>query len=625
MRNKEIWKPSLTQKIFLTTTLILISTVLLIGFFIHRQSGAVYAEALDRAVQLIVQKYTSDIEDSFQKAETLKNTLRTEILSFVPQMEEEEDIFEQYKIYLRLKEKIDLLCEYSLGQNSAYHGYLLLHSEYPLASMFQAPDSSFLFENPTGNSLSFYIYSDAELKDEEWFRISSENQNTTYWFPTPGNQHAMTCAVNLSDVFLIDGEVRRYSLGTLVISIDISRAASYDSDNTFMDEVGVLITDPSYRILYSEDSSLLDRSLSDVVDEQEQLLSYGNTENTYQKFTIDGKEYHLWRQTILDDMHLFTIMPEERFSEQIWINMRTILVALLVILLVESVFAAFFSGLISQPIRRLSAHMKKSSMPTPITCAPKSGDEIGILYQTYNEMAEKQEQLIEQIYESAEQQKKLKYQMLQAQINPHFLYNTLDSVSCMAMINGEQELSRTLSALAKLFRYNIHQPDELVTLKEELEMMNHYIGIQQFRYENSICFSCKIPGEMLHTRVPKMILQPLVENGIYYGNVNKDGRRHLGIQAEFVTRVETGSGKEKELISIRISNERDKFLNSSGVEVEQLNDYLDGKCELKRRNGGLGILNVQERIRLSFGEAYGIHYESIGNQVIAVMELPSFI
>lgn len=621
MKNRLIWKPTLTQKIFLVTTLLFLSAILLIGGFIYRQSHAMYAESLDKAVQLIVQKYSSDIEESFQRSETLKNTLKMEIMSFAPQMEAEEDIFEQHKLYLRLTERMDILCGHALGQDSAYRSYLLLHSDFPLASIFPAPDSSRLYDTSAKSAAKFHIFSDEYLKDDEWFQSASENQSSAYWYASPENNHVMMSASGLSDVFLVDGKAKRYSLGTLVVSIDISQIVAYDSDNTFIEEVEILITDSDYRILYSDDTSLLNRSLDSLIKEQKLLSSYTDTN---QRVTMDGNAYHLWRQTILDDMYLFTIMPEERFSEQIWGSMQTILWLLSITLLVEFILAAFFSGLISRPIRRLSTHIKKSPAPTPIPYASHKQDEIGILYHTYNEMAEKQEQLIEQIYESAEQQRRLKYRMLQAQVNPHFLYNTLDSVSCMAMIKGEKELSHTLSALAKLFRYNIHQPDQLVTLQEELEMVHHYIGIQQFRYEDKLCFTCEVPEEMMVTKVHKMILQPLVENGIFYGSVNEDGRRHISIRAEFVIRTETTSSKKEELVQIRICNERDKLMNSSGADVEQMNDYLNGTCELKRRNGGLGVLNVQERIRLSFGEAYGIHFELEENQVAAVVELPAW-
>ena len=617
-----IRKLSVTMKIFFATTLLLVSTVLLIGIFVQRQSRAMYSESLDQAVQLIIQKYSADVEDSFQCVEALKNMMKTEILSFAPQMEEENDIFKKYKLYLDLKEKMDSLCGYAIGQDSAYCSYLFLHSDFPIAALFSAPDYERLYENSVNKKTGFFIYSDEMISNEDWFLAASNNQGSTYWFTVPGNSQIVMNAASLSDFFLIDGRAVHYSLGTLVVGIDLSQIVGTDRSNTPVDGMDFLITDSDYRVLYAKDASFSGKNLGYLIEEKELSSPYTDAG---QRVTADGKSFRLWRQKISDEMYLFTFLPEENFSEHVWLNMQTVLWMLILIFLVEFILAAIFSGVISRPIRRLSEHIKNSAVPKPIAYSSQTEDEIGILYRSYNEMVEKQEELITQIYDSSERQKKLKYQMLQAQVNPHFLYNTLDSVSCMAMMNGEKELSRTLSALAKLFRYNISHPDELVTLGDEIEMVNNYIGIQQFRYEDHLCFTCEIPETMLLAKIPKTILQPLVENGIFYGSVNTDGRRHISIHAEFITKTGEISLRVEELARIYICNECEKRKDLPEVDIGQMNDYLNGMCELKRRNGGLGILNVQERIRLSFGEIYGIHYERNKNQVIAVIDLPVFI
>lgn len=617
-----IRKFSVTKKIFFAITLLLVSTVLVIGVFVQRQSREMYSESLDQAVRLIVQKYSADVEDSFQRAESLKNMMKTEILSFAPQMEAENDIFRKYKLYLDLKKKMDSLCGYAIGQDSAYCSYLFLHSNFPIASLFSAPDHERLYENSVNNKTGFFVCSDEMILNEDWFLAASNNQGATYWFTISENSHIMMSAASLSDAFLIDGRAARYSLGTLVVSIDLSQIVGIGGNAAPVDGMEFLITDCNYRILYAKDSSFSGENLGYLMGVEE--LSSPLTD-AGQRVTLGGKSFRLWRQKILDEMYLFTFLPEENFNKHIWLGMQTVLWVLFLVFLVEFIIAAIFSGVISRPIRRLSEHIKNSVIPKPIVYEAQAEDEIGVLYKAYNEMVEKQEELITQIYDSSERQKKLKYQMLQAQVNPHFLYNTLDSVSCMAMMNGEKDLSRTLSALAKLFRYNISHPDELVTLREEIKMVNNYIGIQQFRYENHLCFTCEIPETMLQVKVPKTILQPLVENGIFYGSLNTDGRRHISIYAEFITKTGEVSMGVEELARIYICNEYEKGKDLPEVDIGKMNDYLNGTCELKRRNGGLGILNVQERIRISFGEIYGIHYERNENQVIAVIELPVFI
>lgn len=212
----------------------------------------------------------------------------------------------------------------------------------------------------------------------------------------------------------------------------------------------------------------------------------------------------------------------------------------------------------------------------------------------------------------------------QAYINPHFLYNTLDSVSCAALIDGKKHLSEVLSSLAKLFRYNITRPEQLVTLREDFEMVNKYIEIQQFRYDGHIRLSSEISPEVMCTKVSKTILQPLVENGIQYGGMNAEGNYCISIWVGFAEEAQDNTGQKDNLVTIRICNEYHNIADSQEKIVEVLNDYLCDKCDLKRKSSGMGIMNVHQRIRLAFGEQYGIHYELGKECIAAVIRLPFF-
>lgn len=621
MRCSFIRRISVKQKIFLATTLMLVSSILITGVFVQRQSSSLYKESIDQTVQLMMQKYAGDIEACFQSAEALQNTLKLECLSFVPRMEAQEDVTQNYRIYLELQEKLNLLCKAMFG-DSAYECYLFLNSELPIASLFQTPDISQVYGNMDRAATSFAIYSDEALIEEEWFQNIEEDSKDPYWFVSPDNKQCMLSVCNLSDFFLIDSNVVHYSMGTLVVNIDISRFSEKYEDNSFGKEMEVVITDFDYRILYAEDDSLLNKNYMDMIEEKDILLE---RVDSYQIVTMDGQKYCLWKQALMDEMQLFTVLPEQSFNRQVRISIQTILLLFLMVLFAEVILAAFFSGIISRPIQRLSAHINQSLVPVPIAYEGKNKDEISTLYRAYNEMAEKQEQLIQEIYESTMKQKQTEYKLLQSQINPHFLYNTLDSVSCAAIVNGEEELSHILSLLAKVLRYNVNKPEQLVDIHDEIEIINNYLTIQQFRYENRISFTCEIPETMTSIKIPKMILQPLVENGIFYGRVNEDGYRHISMYADFVADKEELARGKNERIRIRICNEHLKLGNSLEADIRLLNDYLHGKCELTRKSSGLGIRNVQQRIKLTYGEPYGIYFEQMGDQVAAVVEIAVYM
>lgn len=615
MMGKLFGKLTMTMKIFCTTALILFSSIVVTGGFVHNQSRRMYSESLDKAIQLIMEKNSSAIMDYFRRADALGNTMNTQIRAFFPQIQYETDVIQNYRTYLSLKNETEAFCSAILGQDSAYCCYLLLHSGFPMSKLFRSPGSSLFYDNTMSGNESLFLYSDEELKEEEWFQNAQMSDGDSYWFTSPENKDMILSACSLGDVFMINGEVMDCRLGTLVISIDISRIIENFDNDIFADETGIFITDSDYRIIYSEDPSLLSDHFFSLTEEKESSPT----------ITMGETSYRLWEQVMPNDMRLFILVPEQTFNSQIWVNLQTILLVFFIVLLAEILLTALFTRIITKPIRKLSTHMKNISAPAPIAHNYQARDEIGILYYTYNEMAEKNELLIQQIFDYSEHQKKLKYQMLQAQINPHFLYNTLDSVSCAALINGENQLSDVLSTLASLLRYNMNQPDHLVTLHEELEMVKDYITIQQFRCDNRIHIDYNISSEAAFTKLPKTILQPLVENSIFYGSTNAEGCWKILIHADIGPAPEMVSMKNSNMVSIRICNEHEDLENALDADVEQLNNYLHGNCELKRRSSGLGILNVQQRIHLAFGENYGIHYERMGENIAAVVTLPFFI
>ena len=605
-------KLSINMKIFCITALILLSSMLITGSYVHSQSRKLYSESLDKAIQLIMQKNSSAIMEYFRRAEALANTLYTEIPTFAPEIEQETDVFQNYRTYLGLKTKMDSVCKAIWGEDSVCSSYLLLHSDYPVSDLFRAPESSLLYDNPIAADYQFFIYSDEALQDEEWFQhANSLEDGSAYWFASPVGNNMILSANSLSDIFMINGEAREYSLGTLVISIDISKILEYYDNDAFANDMGIFITDSDNQIMFAKDDSLLGSNFYSLVEEK----------GSFPTVTMDGISFRLWEQILPNDMSLFILMPEQTFNSQIWVNLKMLFVFFLLVLFAEIILAALFTRMITKPISQLSNHMKVSTVPTLITHDYKTNDEIGVLYCTYNEMVEKHEVLIQQIYDYSEYQKRLKYKMLQAQINPHFLYNTLDSVSCAALINGENELSDVLSKLASLLRYNINQSDQLVTLHDELEMVKDYIAIQQFRCDNHIRITYDISQEITNIRLPKTILQPLVENSIFYGSTNEDGYSYIHIQMTLESGPAPGN---KTIVSIQVCNEHKNMENSVEADVELLNNYLKGNCELKRRSSALGVLNVQQRIQLAFGEKYGIHYEQMGENIAAVINLPFF-
>lgn len=254
-------------------------------------------------------------------------------------------------------------------------------------------------------------------------------------------------------------------------------------------------------------------------------------------------------------------------------------------------------------------------------------DEVGSLAKSFNYMigeiqslVRKQEETIEElkrerdyVAEVQRQKRKAELKALQAQINPHFLYNTLNAITWQAADQGAEEISILSNSLGKFFRISLSKGAEVISLREELEHVTSYLEIQSIRYHSRLSYEIHVEDRWLEIQMIKLVLQPLAENSIYHGIKEKQGAGIIKIFAS-----ENESGKER-------FTELSVWDNGAGIPEEKLafiNETLKKggtDCE-----AGYGIYNVNERIRLFYGKEYGLHYESsFGHWTKAVLRIPA--
>lgn len=267
-------------------------------------------------------------------------------------------------------------------------------------------------------------------------------------------------------------------------------------------------------------------------------------------------------------------------------------------LIVGLLLAVFVSRNLSRPIKQLQEHMKKVekgifNIRVPIG-NPK---EIASLARTFNLMVVKIEELMSQVVREQEIKRKSELTALQAQINPHFLYNTLDSIIWMAEGKKTDEVILMTSALARLFRSSISRGQELVSIRTEIEHVANYLTIQKIRYKDKLDFRIDVDPDIYAYRTLKVLLQPLLENAIYHGIKNK-----LGTGTIHVT-----GGKRDNYIWLEVSD------NGVGMEADVLRTILEPR-KSDRESKGVGVVNVHERIQLYFGKEYGLSYTSVPDE-----------
>ncbi|HPD12014.1 MAG TPA: histidine kinase [Bacilli bacterium] len=261
------------------------------------------------------------------------------------------------------------------------------------------------------------------------------------------------------------------------------------------------------------------------------------------------------------------------------------IMALLLSLLVSS-------GLI-RPINNLKERIKTSDIESEIKeTEPVFADEIQELEISFNEMMKRIQELMELNAEESESKRKLELYALQVQINPHFLYNTLDAIAWLAKLKQQPEIERLALALARFFRISLHKGDKFITVEEEFQIIKNFIEIELIRFPDKFDIEYVIDPEIKNEQIMKLILQPIVENAIKHGISGMEEKGHISVKARC----------EGEFIYFEVIDD------GLGFEVEK--GYTP---KYSMSSSGYGIKNVDERIKLEYGEDCGVTVESKPN------------
>ncbi|NOU88400.1 HAMP domain-containing protein [Paenibacillus sp. LMG 31460] len=255
------------------------------------------------------------------------------------------------------------------------------------------------------------------------------------------------------------------------------------------------------------------------------------------------------------------------------------------------------SNLFYKPLLKLVKAMHKiENGNLDIRILDNRKDEYRLIYQGFNDMADELKLLIKDLANEKVLNQEAEIKLLQAQINPHFLYNTLDSIYSIAKIKKVEEISQMVAALSKFFRYSLSGGREIVTLKEAVGLVVSYLTILNIRYKGEISFHIELPEELGDCQVPKLLLQPIVENSIYHGIEQKKGHGHITITASTnheglqLIIEDNGIGmKEEDLAKL-----------SSSIALETTDD-----------TSSFALRNLNRQIHLKYGYSYGIKIESV--------------
>jgi two-component system sensor histidine kinase YesM len=362
-----------------------------------------------------------------------------------------------------------------------------------------------------------------------------------------------------------------------------------------LDKDGGIVYHPQQQLIYS---SLKSEMIDQVMSSKTSNFTTSEGKNS-RMYTINQSKNPGWK--IVGVAYVDELVSNKREIQTyifLW-GMGFVLVAIII--------SVILSLRISRPIKRLEVSMKEVERGNfDIQMDIESTNEIGQLSKRFNRMTTEIKELMLQNITEQELKRKSELKALQAQINPHFFYNTLDSIIWMAESKKSEEVVLMVAALARLFRISISKGQEMITIANEIEHIKSYLTIQKMRYKDKLGFEIDVDPIILQKKMLKIILQPLVENSIYHGIKNNTGVGIIRIKGKIV----------EDRILLQVID------NGIGMTAESVQRMFE-KTNKPESISGIGVNNVNQRIQIYFGTQYGITYESeLGEGTTANIWLP---
>lgn len=461
--------------------------------------------------------------------------------------------------------------------------------------------------NSTISNNEYFVYADAEVKKDAGYTETMKREGAPYWS------------------YEYDNMTRKYRL-------KLSRVL-YTSD---MERMGVLeiemqnkrtelpITERTEATLFIYNNSLVLHSNTEDADYEEvlQLLSEHDRASFSDRVTYRGEDYLLSYVRIEPDYckDFYTIVSLRPYREIVALATTTALgnlVPMFICIAIALGLILLFSNSFSARINIFKNEMHKAATGDFNIAGELEGtDEIAELQRDLNSMIQDIQELMAKVVQEQVQkeqlntrQKEVEFKMLASQINPHFLYNTLETIRMQARVNNQTEIEELAKMLAKIMRRNIQVSDSLQTLKSELQLVEYYLKIQDYRFHDRISYSIEVeePEKLEELSVMPLLIQPFVENAYVHGLESKESGGLIRIRVEvrshlWITVEDNGCGMSED-------------------KLEEVRRNLNDFDNLDKTH--IGISNVNQRIRIQYGENYGVTIESrIGEGTRVTIKLP---
>ncbi|HHV98714.1 MAG TPA: sensor histidine kinase [Clostridiaceae bacterium] len=593
---------SFRVKIFIIIYIAILLPTVMVGTVLYKRSELAITDQTSRVVTSSLNFAIQNIDSSLELVVgmsdlILKDSRFTSAVSVKHKLEEKEKI----QKYAGVRE----LFSYVLSMISA-------------RNILEGMDSFYVYitnQNTIIDSKSTF-YEEINESNVEFIRNSKSEEYNGKWFVCdPVNYFT----INNINSKLAGGKVITYNrvlkerdnvLAVLAINVNENFLSEYYKKIQTGIPGEFLVMDNDETIIAHSDKSVIGKKLKGN-SELNNRISKMNRENGSFFFRINGQDQFLiysiskytgWRYIVMvpaSEMHSKIGEMQEFFT--IIISIIAFMVLGITILL---------SNIFYKPLEKLVSAMQMiENRNLDVKIDDKRADEYQRVYKGFNDMVSELKRLIKDLTNEKILKKEAEIKLLQAQINPHFLYNTLESIHSIAKIKKVEEIALMVSSLSKFYRIRLSGGKDIVTLKEAVELVKDYLTIQNIRFKGKISYNFDISDELMKYKVPKLILQPVVENSIYHGIERRKGNGILNIYGML----------EKNDLNLVVED------NGVGIEKESLEELQKSiEDESFEDSKNFALKNLNQQIKLKYGQNYGLSIKSeYGQGTCVTIRLPA--
>jgi two-component system, sensor histidine kinase YesM len=458
----------------------------------------------------------------------------------------------------------------------------LIHMRNEIRGIHIMANDGTIFSNLDSNTVLLKVFE----TDNDWIKEIKQADGKWVLLPLHKPNYYLNKDTSVFSVArLIRDPSSHESLG--IIKIDLKQELINEIVSNSNAKSDIFILDKNNQFIYpNKEDKLIESSF---------LTELKNIKvNNYTNIPINGTEYMMvYHQSSYSGVKTIMLTPRSSvFSEVNHLRQVIILVV------IGGILISFLLGFwLSKPLvgsihtlRKAMGKVEKGNFAQRVTI--NSNDEIGELGKGFNHMINEIDRLVSEVYKTSLREKEAEIRALQSQMNPHFLYNTLESINMLAITKGNLEVSDMVSSLGKLMRYTIDNSSKIITLDDELSFIRSYVAIQKVRMGENLQYSEDIDPILNKVLLPKLVLQPFVENAIVHGNFQQGG--HIFIKAY----------RERQFLKITISD------NGKGItelELTKLKKLIENQHTIASdKHNGIALSNVHERLQLLYGKQFGI-------------------